>query len=221
MSGPSESPPPAARRVLVTRSPDATTRLGARLGARLAPGDVVALVGDLGAGKTQLTRGACAGAGVAPGDVSSPTFAIVQTYRGRLPVHHADLYRLGDVDELYATGFMDLLGGDGALLVEWADRIAGWLPPEHLLLRLEEVAGHPGWRRVTLEPSGARHEALAADLVRAAARGGRARRRPAAKPAGGRKPAVRRTPSARRRPAAKAKPGARPRRGPRPRRPSR
>src|SRR5512145_3164524 len=118
---------------IVTRSARATHALGARLGRLLRPGDVVALVGDLGAGKTQLVRGACAGAGVAPADVSSPTFAIVQTYRGRLPVHHADLYRLGDLDELYATGFMDLLGGEGAMLVEWADRIAGWLPPVRLV----------------------------------------------------------------------------------------
>jgi tRNA threonylcarbamoyladenosine biosynthesis protein TsaE len=127
---------------------------------------VVGLVGDLGAGKTQLSRGACQGAGVDPGDVSSPTFAIVQTYRGRLPIHHADLYRLGDVDELYATGFMDLLGGEGALLVEWADRLSGWLPPEHLIIRLSEVDGHPWWRRLALEPAGERHAELAAALAR-------------------------------------------------------
>jgi len=145
-----------ARRVLLTRSAAATTRLGVRLGALLQPGDVVALIGDLGAGKTQLTRGACQGAGVAPGDVSSPTFAIVQTYRGSLPVHHADLYRLGDVDELYATGFMDLLGGEGALLVEWADRIAGWLPPEHLLLRLLEGARHLALAAALVDPARAR-----------------------------------------------------------------
>jgi tRNA threonylcarbamoyladenosine biosynthesis protein TsaE len=159
--------PPAGRqpRVVVSRSAAATARLGRRLGALLRHGDVVALVGDLGAGKTQLTRGACEGAGVAPGDVCSPTFAIVQTYRGRLPVHHADLYRLGDLDELYATGFMDLLGGPGALLVEWADRIDGWLPPAHLLLRLVEVKGHPTWRRITLEPAGARHAELARALA--------------------------------------------------------
>jgi len=166
----------AAARRLVTRSAAATSRLGRRLGRLLLPGHVVALVGDLGAGKTQLVRGACAGAGVAPGDVSSPTFAIVQTYRGRLPVHHADLYRLGDLDELYATGFMDLLGGEGAMLVEWADRIGGWLPPEHLVIRLAEVARQPSSRRVTLEAAGERHEALAAALAKGA------QRRPEAKP---------------------------------------
>jgi tRNA threonylcarbamoyladenosine biosynthesis protein TsaE len=149
----------------VTRSARATSLLGQKLGALLQPGDVVALVGDLGAGKTQLVRGACQGAGVAPGDVSSPTFAIVQTYRGRLPIHHADLYRLGDLDELYATGFMDLVGGEGAMLVEWADRIGGWLPPAHLVIRLSEVAGRPSSRRVVLEAAGERHAALAEALA--------------------------------------------------------
>jgi tRNA threonylcarbamoyladenosine biosynthesis protein TsaE len=129
---------------------------------------VVALVGDLGAGKTQLVRGACAGAGVDEGDVSSPTFAIVQTYRGRLPLHHADLYRLADLDELYATGFMDLVGGDGALVVEWADRVAGWAPDELLEIRLEEVAGRPNSRRIALVGTGARHAGLARSLTSAA-----------------------------------------------------
>jgi tRNA threonylcarbamoyladenosine biosynthesis protein TsaE len=153
-------------RSLVTRSAEATRRLGQRLGALLRPGDVVALAGELGAGKTLLIRGVCRGAGVAEGDVSSPTFAIVQTYRGRLPVHHADLYRLGDVDELYATGLPELAGGEGALLVEWADRIGGWLPVEHLAIRLAEVDRRPDWRKVTLEGAGRRHRALVTALTR-------------------------------------------------------
>jgi tRNA threonylcarbamoyladenosine biosynthesis protein TsaE len=102
------------------------------------------------------------------GDVSSPTFAIVQTYRGRLPLHHADLYRLADLDELYATGFMDLVGGDGALVVEWADRVAGWAPDELLEIRLEEVAGRPNSRRIALVGTGARHAGLARSLTSAA-----------------------------------------------------
>jgi tRNA threonylcarbamoyladenosine biosynthesis protein TsaE len=171
--------------VVVTRSARDTTLLGRRLGRLLAPGDVVALVGELGAGKTQLARGTCEGAGVDPADVTSPTFAIVQTYRGRLPVHHADLYRLGDVDELYATGLPDLLGGDGALLVEWADRITGWLPAERLVVRMAEVPRRPSWRRLVLEAAGPRHEALAASLARRPrpSRSGVTRRRaPARKP---------------------------------------
>jgi tRNA threonylcarbamoyladenosine biosynthesis protein TsaE len=167
-------------RRLTSRSARATWRLGRRLGAALQPGDVVALIGDLGAGKTQLVRGACAGAGVDEGEVSSPTFAIVQTYRGRLSFHHADLYRLADLDELYATGFMDLVGGDGALVVEWADRVAGWAPEERLEVRLDEVAGRPNARRIALIGTGLRHAALVEEL--GAAGGGPARARPRSRP---------------------------------------
>jgi len=151
---------PGAVKRLTTRSARATWQMGWRLGAVLRPGDVVALIGDLGAGKTQFVRGACSGAGVAEADVSSPSFAIVQTYRGRLPIHHADLYRLADLDELYATGFMDLPGGDGALLVEWADKVEGWAPDQRLELRLEEVEGRPSARRISITAMGPRHAEL-------------------------------------------------------------
>ncbi len=148
-----------------TRSARATHALGARLGRHLAPGDVVALVGDLGAGKTQLVRGACAGAAVDEGQVSSPSFAIVATYRGRIPVHHADLYRIGDEDELYGTGFGDLVGGDGALLVEWADRIPGALPEEKLTIRLAHDRRAPNVRHLDIEGTGPRHASLARKLA--------------------------------------------------------
>jgi tRNA threonylcarbamoyladenosine biosynthesis protein TsaE len=161
----SAAPRVAAGGPVTTRSAAGTTRLGERLGGLLEPGHLVALVGDLGAGKTRLVRGICAGAGVTSDEVTSPSFAIVQTYAGRLPVHHADLYRLADLDELFATGFMDLVGGPGALLVEWADRIQGWLPAEHLVVRLCEVAGRPSWRQVSFAPGGPRHAALAAALL--------------------------------------------------------
>ena len=151
---------------LDTRSARATSALGERLGRLLAPGDVVALVGDLGAGKTQLVRGACAGAGVRPEDVSSPSFAIVATYAGRIPVHHADLYRIGDEDELYGTGFGDLVGGDGALLVEWADRIPSALPDEKLTIRLSHDERRPEVRHVEIEGVGERHGGLARRLGR-------------------------------------------------------
>jgi tRNA threonylcarbamoyladenosine biosynthesis protein TsaE len=147
-----------------SRSARATRALGAALGRALAPGDVVALVGELGAGKTELVRGVCAGAEVPEREVSSPTFAIVATYHGRIPVHHADLYRLADEDELHATGFADLLGGTGALLVEWADRIPGALPPERLEVRLAHGAT-PSARTVTVHGEGERHAALAREIA--------------------------------------------------------
>ena len=163
MTAPGQGERFAAR--LSTRSARATRALGEKLGKLLEPGDVVALEGDLGAGQTQLVRGACHGAGVPDEEVSSPTFAIVATYRGRLPVFHADLYRIADEDELYATGFEDLVGGGGATLVEWADRVPGALPAERLTLRLAPDARAPDVRHVTLEAEGARHVALAKALV--------------------------------------------------------
>ncbi len=149
-----------------SRSARATFEAGARLGRLLAPGDVVALVGDLGAGKTQLVRGACEGAGVPREEVASPSFAIVASYHGRLPVHHADLYRIGDADELYGTGFQDLVG-DGALLVEWADRVPGALPAERLEVRLAHDEADEGRRRIAIVGTGARHAELAEALRKA------------------------------------------------------
>ena len=155
-----------ARVRLDTSSARATHALGVRLGRLLRPGDVIALVGDLGAGKTQLVRGACAGAGVPESEVSSPSFAIVATYGGRIPVHHADLYRIADEDELYATGFGDLVGGDGALLIEWADRIPSALPRERLTIRLVHDARRPDVRHVEILGTGERFAELAGRLGR-------------------------------------------------------
>ena len=149
-----------------TRSARATRALGERLGSLLRPGDVVALVGELGAGKTQLVRGVCEGAGVPEHEVSSPSFAIVASYHGRIPVHHADLYRIADEDELYATGFGDLVGGDGALLVEWADRIPSALPRERLTIRLVHDARRPDVRHVEILGTGERFAELAERLGR-------------------------------------------------------
>ncbi len=130
---------PTLSRTVVSGSPEETHRLGVRLGALLQPGDFVGLVGDLGAGKTHLVRGVAVGAGVSRSEVASPTFAIVYPYRGRLPLYHADLYRLADYDELYATGFLDLVGGDGAVLVEWLDRIPEAVPREYLRVTLQDT----------------------------------------------------------------------------------
>ncbi len=120
-------------------SVEQTRTLGRSLGGLLQRGDFVALEGELGAGKTEMVRAICAGAGVDLAQVSSPTFAIVAEYRsGRVPIFHADLYRLADVDELYATGFFDLLD-QGASLVEWIDRVPQAAPEDRLWLTLKFV----------------------------------------------------------------------------------
>jgi tRNA threonylcarbamoyladenosine biosynthesis protein TsaE len=119
---------------IITHSAEETEALGRRLGARLQRGDVVALIGPLGAGKTVLARGITAGAG-ASGYVASPSFVIIRDYAGPVPVHHADLYRLERAEEIADLG-LDDLADDGILIVEWADRAPGLLPgaPIHITL---------------------------------------------------------------------------------------
>ena len=127
----------------------ATERLGRALAERLQPGDVVALFGSLGAGKTTLARGILYGLGHR-GDVASPTFPIVQTYEPpetRLPAWHVDLYRIERADELDELGLDEALE-DGVLLIEWPERLPA-LWPESLRLRLE--GGGDGGRALTAE----------------------------------------------------------------------
>lgn len=150
-------PPPTLERTFESAAPERTFALGEALGRVLAPGHFVGLVGDLGAGKTQFARGVAAGAGVPPSEVASPTFAIVYPYRGRITLHHADLYRLADRDELYATGFFDLFS-EGAMLVEWLDRIPEAAPSDFLLVQFEVLDDER--RRLHAQAFGAIHAAL-------------------------------------------------------------
>lgn len=113
-----------------------TERLGATLGRSLRPGDILALTGALGTGKTTLAQAIARGMGImAP--VTSPTFALIQEYPGPVPLFHFDVYRLQAPEEVLELGFTEYLERDGVLLIEWADRIAPLLPPDHLMLSLE------------------------------------------------------------------------------------
>jgi tRNA threonylcarbamoyladenosine biosynthesis protein TsaE len=137
---------------LRSRSVDETRALGERLGALLEPGDVVLLQGPLGAGKTAMTQGI--GRGTGSNDlVNSPTFVLINEYRGRVKLYHVDLYRLEDPDEIAQ---LDLPGytSDGALIVEWPERGAGLLPEEHLHVAIEHDG--EGERRITLTAFGER-----------------------------------------------------------------
>ena len=155
---------PTLTRSLRSESPEQTHRLGVRLGELLQVGDFVGLIGDLGAGKTHLVRGVAEGARVPRSEVASPTFAIVYPYRGRIPLFHADLYRVADRDELFATGFFDLVAGDGATMVEWLDRVPEAAPDELLLIEL--AAGEADERQIRARAFGARPaELLAAWLA--------------------------------------------------------
>jgi tRNA threonylcarbamoyl adenosine modification protein YjeE len=135
--------------------------LGFALGRALAPGDVVALCGDLGAGKTTLTRAIARGAGVPPDvPVNSPTFTIVNLYDApSLRICHLDLYRLGDSQELEAIGLDDLMADGTALVVEWFDLFPGAFDPDHLRIEIAQM-GATG-RRYTITAGGsASHELL-------------------------------------------------------------
>jgi len=113
---------------LVSRSAIETQALGERLGSMLGTGDVVACVGPLGAGKTCFLQGLARGLGVtAP--VTSPTFVLVNQYRGRMTVYHVDAYRTGSLTELVDLGLEEMLHGEGVTIVEWADKLLPLLPP--------------------------------------------------------------------------------------------
>src|SRR5437764_773496 len=116
---------------------NATNAFGRRLGRRLFAGAVVALIGQLGSGKTHLVRAVAEGLGVADSRVvTSPTFVLVQEYQGRLPIYHFDAYRLRDAADWFDLGGHEYTEGRGVCLIEWADRVAAALPAEHLRLTL-------------------------------------------------------------------------------------
>ena len=146
-----------------TSSVAETLALGRRLGALLGPGDVIALLGELGAGKTYLTKGIAEGLGVEDTRrVTSPTFVLVKEYAGRVHVYHLDAYRLNGADELLAIGSDDILGGEGVSIVEWADRVAEAIPEERL--EVEIAITGPESRAFTFRAFGRHYEETVAAL---------------------------------------------------------
>jgi len=122
-----------------TNSPHATQSFAAALGRLLAAGDLVLLVGELGAGKTAFAQGLARGLGVDE-PVTSPTFTIVHEYEGRVPLAHVDVYRLERVQDLYDLGFDELVDDGRVTVVEWGDRVEHLVPADHLVVRIEPGA---------------------------------------------------------------------------------
>ena len=123
--------------VVKTKSSVETIRIGNSIGSRLLPGDVVALMGELGAGKTQFIKGMATGAGVGkPTYISSPSFTLINEYPGRIPFYHIDLFRLEREKEAEELGIEDYFQGEGITAIEWADKIPALLPKEMLLIRI-------------------------------------------------------------------------------------
>lgn len=131
--------------IVETHSEEATEALGRRIGARVRAGDCVALVGPLGAGKTALARGIAQGAG-ASGYMASPSFVLIREYAGPVRVFHADLYRLERREDIDTLGLEDLIGSEGILVIEWADRAPWLLPDDHV--RIECAMGATSTDRV-------------------------------------------------------------------------
>lgn len=130
-----------------THSPEETKALASHLAQLLSPGDVLAYTGPMGAGKTTFTAGLAKGLGSTDW-VSSPTFALVQEYRGTVPLCHFDLYRITGIEDLYATGFFDYLDGTRILAVEWSERIEEALPEDCWHIDLQPLEGDS--RRITI-----------------------------------------------------------------------
>ena len=147
----------------VTRSTDETLELARAVGELLRPGDVVSLVGDLGAGKTVFARGVARALGVTE-LVVSPTFTIVREYEGRVPLVHVDVYRIDAVQELHDLGFEEVVRDDAVTLVEWGDKVDGLLPGDRLDVRLLPGAADDE-RVVEIEGHGHSWRARATDLV--------------------------------------------------------
>lgn len=134
---------------ITTHSADETQALGQKLASRLAPGDVIAYFGDLGAGKTAFTRGLAQGLGITD-PVTSPTYTIVNEYlSGRLPLFHFDMYRLSSSDELFDIGWEDYLSRGGVCAVEWSENVADALQ-DAIRVTIEKDADEPDTRHITI-----------------------------------------------------------------------
>ncbi|MCC6492513.1 MAG: tRNA (adenosine(37)-N6)-threonylcarbamoyltransferase complex ATPase subunit type 1 TsaE [Pirellulales bacterium] len=156
---------PAASFVFDSASEADTDRLGAALAGVLPSGTVVGLIGTLGAGKTRLVQAIAAAQGVPRDAATSPTFVLVNEYRGRLPIYHIDAYRLRDEDEFQELGPEEYFESDGVTLVEWADRVADCLPAERLEIHCEATG--ESQRRFRLSAVGAAAAQIIKEVRRA------------------------------------------------------
>ena len=147
-----------------SNSPAATLALGKRLGESLSSGSIIALIGELGCGKTLLTRGICDGLGVPLNQVNSPTFMLVNEYRGRLPVLHMDLYRLSGSAEAFEIGMADYLAraASGVMIIEWAEKIFSILPADVLKIQFDIISSRK--RHIVFSSTRAKYAGLFKEL---------------------------------------------------------
>lgn len=144
----------------ISNNTDETKEFAKKLASSLQPGDVIALEGDLGAGKTTFTKGLAEGLEITK-NVNSPTFTIIKEYKGTMPLYHMDVYRLENSDE--DLGFEEYFEGTGVTVVEWAHLIKDQLPPELLTIYLTH--NNEGSRNIKLVPAGKRYEELCKEII--------------------------------------------------------
>lgn len=135
-----------------------TTNIGFQLGKLLNSGDIICLTGDLGTGKTHITKGIARGLGVTD-TITSPTFNIVNEYEsGRLKLNHFDVYRVSDPDEIYAIGFDDYIFSDAVSIIEWANYIEEILPKEYIHINIsKDFSKGENFREISIRPYGERY----------------------------------------------------------------
>ena len=151
----------------ISHSEAQTRRLGARLGELLQGGEVIALEGELGTGKTRWVQGVGQGLEIHQ-PITSPTFTLVNEHHGRLTLYHVDLFRIDQVGEAIAFGLEDYLYSDGVCVIEWAERVVEVLPPERLWITFHHLDTTK--RRITLRASGERYQQLLKNFQHAAFR---------------------------------------------------
>ncbi len=156
---------PTDKTVTITsHTPRQTEEIGSLLGSMLATGDIIALCGELGTGKTTLVRGMARGIGLEEEEVASPSFTLVNEYEGPLRLFHIDLYRLADARELIAIDYEEYLTADGAVVIEWADRIPQAIPAEALWIMLRYLTSES--REIVLRAEGDRYKMMIEELQR-------------------------------------------------------
>jgi tRNA threonylcarbamoyladenosine biosynthesis protein TsaE len=147
---------------ITTTTPEETKEIGERLGRLLKVGDIICLHGELGTGKTCFTQGIAKGMNVAKAFITSPTFILVNEYKGALPLYHIDLYRLNNIAEIEDIGLSEYLKGEAVTVIEWAEKAEGLLLEERLSVYLENLGGDK--RRLFFKATGKRYEEIVQGL---------------------------------------------------------
>lgn len=137
---------------------DDTYKIGELIGSLVNSGDIICLIGDLGTGKTHLTKGIAKGLGIED-HITSPTFTIVNEYKGRLKLYHFDVYRVNDPDEIEAIGFDEYIFSDGVSIIEWANYIEELIPPNNLTITIEKhLEISDNYRKIKMEYTDKRYD---------------------------------------------------------------